>query len=367
MIAFLTLLACAYEAPLDPDRDPMLNAITGTITYEGEEVPGPVHVLAYDVDNPPIPEGTGSPVTFASVDPADFTGEDGTLAAAYGVSNLPDGTYYIRALVDADWDFSPLATATTAASCGDEAGGYLASLGGTQLGRVTVQGGELAENISIIINRSYDEERAAFRVATEEPLVQGGGLYTLSLEAIAVETEELYLAGPAPAVDDLSELEDPCQTGFVIDVIDADGDGLADAHPNPLIAERGYKDVWPRVYMRFSGSEEHPLPEGAAYWATELPNLISFQGWDVDALAASGDRPVLTSVLAGWADLSLLYYEDGSTEEVLPPDIPTDEWTITVAPYSGQVWTLPNETPEFTSVGGWDSAGQELGVEVVDP
>ena len=36
MIAFLALLACAYEAPVDPERDPMLNGITGSVTYATE-------------------------------------------------------------------------------------------------------------------------------------------------------------------------------------------------------------------------------------------------------------------------------------------------------------------------------------------
>jgi len=378
MLILLTLLACEYQAPVAAN-EAMLNGISGVVTYGGQSIDGPVHVLVYDVDNPPIPEGTGAPLTFASIDPADFTGENGVWSAPYGVTGIPDGEYYVRVLVDNDWDFSPLATAATAASCGDEAGGYITDIGATQLGTVELTGGEHAKNITLTVNRDYPRERAAFEISHPDDgqytITAGGGQSIMTLKSVGIYSDLLVgdgtpftLEGPYDGGDDL------CQTGFVINAIDDDGDGFADPHPNPVIAEFGYADVWPRVYMRYNGpqpgNEEglEPWPDGT-YYATELPLLISFLGVDQDEIAASGEEVVLTEILAGWADLALLY-EDGQPAGYVYPDeadFPKDvQWDVTVAPYSGQVWTVPNEMADYGSLSDdFDPAPQAIGVPVL--
>lgn len=366
LAALPPLAACAWQAPLDPDADPVQNSLAGTVVYGGGAPPAPVVVVAYDAADPPPPTGTGRPVTFATVPPEAFdTTPDGLLSAAWDLAPLPDGEWLISALMDVDGDFQPLLTATAGATCGDLAGGYLADLETGALATVTVSGGQLVEGITLVLGLEYPYERPAWRFQTNT-IDQWAALTALVnpaddaeifvIESTAIQSSLLDITGPYDGTD-------PCDTALMVRWVDEDGDGLADPHWIEQYASAGLRKAWPRVYALFLGSEEVPLAEGELYAVEAVPDpwLRDENGGAI----ITGEVTPLTELRVAFPPAAQHFLPDGSVEILQAPDLPTGAWAVTVVQESGQTWTLPNELPDFPSTGeGWEP-GAQSGVLIV--
>src|SRR5262249_28449469 len=150
----LFLAGCSYEAPLDPNTQPLLGSISGEVVFGGatgtdpsaETELGPTYVLLYDAANPGPPAGTGTPITFAAVSPDAFSGTDvGIDAAPFTLTRVVPGQYLVNALVDMDGNFNPLVTALAGPTCGDWGGAHISDLVTQAQAPVTVSSGELTD------------------------------------------------------------------------------------------------------------------------------------------------------------------------------------------------------------------------------
>ena len=133
--------------------------------YQWDATTGPTFVLVYDSSAPPPPEGIGRPLSFSAVPEAAFnTTVDGLIAADYAIPNLPDGEYLVTALMDVDEDFHPIIAdgALSGATCGDWLGAYVSDVLNPEFASVTVQNGQLQDDVTLAIAQEVSVERPAF-------------------------------------------------------------------------------------------------------------------------------------------------------------------------------------------------------------
>lgn len=309
-ITVLALLGgCDYEAPLNPFADPLANAIQGTVVLDGPDSGANAVVLAYAADNPGPPSGTGRPLTFTTITADQFTGAGGVQSAPFTLTSVPDGSYIITALLDIDGDFNPLASGLGGATCGDWVGLHAEALGEALPAVVSVDGGVLQDEITVLVNTAIGLERPAHTIVGDVELskqlgrdsaadptaiqlfrLRATGVHTnyapLTSQVVAPTDQPLDLAGPCPLEDaftqDLCDASitschcegdalNPCETAFWVWVVDQycdsdpvgapgtqdlfcdTGDGFPDAYPSELQAAAGIRDIWPRVFLSWLG------------------------------------------------------------------------------------------------------------------
>lgn len=340
----LLLAGCGWQPPLDPDAAAVDNALAGTLVYSGDAAPGDVVVILYDAADPPPPTGTGGPVTFSTVPASAFTGDGaGVQSAPWTLSQVPDGDFLVSALMDLDGDFHPLLSSNAGATCGDVAGGHLADLGSTEPGVVSVTGGELLDDVTLLVASAYPIERPAFRFDTNAvdrdaaaaalfDFEDDSELFTLS--STAVLSELVQLTGPFDG-------SDPCDVAFWVHFPDDDGDGAPD--PHVTYGEEGVPMVWPRVYMRWLGE----LEDGGSIVAEAVPNplMLTIFGGPVEL----GVTTPMTSMDVAFVPAAVHILPDGTREVLDVADVPTGAWSVTVVAETGQTWTVPNETASAAS------------------
>ena len=348
------LSACIYTAPLDPDASAGLNTISGTIVINGTRQLGPTCVLVYDSSAPPPPEGTGRPLSFSAVPEAAFnTTVDGLIAADYAIPNLPDGEYLVTALMDVDEDFHPIIAdgALSGATCGDWLGAYVSDVLNPEFASVTVQNGQLQDDVTLAIAQEVSVERPAFFLP-DTPIMSrslaGSSPTTphlLTLETTAIHSDDgVELSGPFDG-------EEVCDTAFTVVVYDRDGDGQPDPHPDPTLAARGARDIWPEIYLQYLGE-----PDGAGGFTNTLDKGEAYLGQGIivpDFL--SGDAvPVNTPVLLTSLPLPgyrvrFILPNRNSTTVTNPLALPPGAWSVTAISPTGQTWTVPNGLSFFDS------------------
>jgi len=303
----LSLLAygCAYTAPENfNSQTDALNTISGTILAQGVEDPGYAMVLVYDASNPGPPLGTGRPLTFTTVPASAFTDNGaGIKSAPYAIPYLPDSDpgvrvagakefehsgYHVTVLLDQDANASPFAAGLQGATFGDYVGAHLADIETGVRGDVTVSGGELKNDVTIVVTDHITLQRPAFSLPTlpviDMPLAQASGVdpaltQSYRIQSVGVHTsygknQPLDLYGPcdiAPEFDQATcdvtsgcpcdeDTLDPAETAFWVMFVDADGDGAHDPYPdNPdgtpsLQALNGITDTWPRMFIEYMGT-----------------------------------------------------------------------------------------------------------------
>lgn len=360
LVSLLCLAACNYEAPLLEDPNPT-NVIAGEIVVSGLPTPGTAIVLLFDAANPGPPAGTGSPLTFATVDSTLFTQDgSGLQGAPYAFTGIPDGSYLVQGLVDVDGDFNPFEGTLAGSTCGDVVGGHLESAVSTAFAPVTVQGGQLLDNVPVVLARAIPFERPAFVLAggsvSQSAAANPMTPQTFQLAATGVHTAfgedyPLDLEGPCVGLDgspacDPAQLV-PCDTALWVNVRDAEGDGIPDVRPE------GIPDVWPRVYLQLLSDQ---LERGESWSAEALP-----LGAELGAMALGAPAPVpfgtpvpLETLSVTWLPLARHVHAEGAQTDPATGarfdvvdlrtggSIPTGQWAITVVLESGQTWTLPN-------------------------
>ncbi|MCB9670691.1 MAG: hypothetical protein H6736_18190 [Alphaproteobacteria bacterium] len=369
----LLLVACGYDAPLDPQAPLPGSVITGEVLVTGVEVPGDVAVLVYAADDPPPPAGTGRPLTFTTVPAAAFTGPGaGVAAAPYALTDLPAGAYLLQALMDLDGDFNPFEATTAGATCGDVGGAHLGDLATGEVAVVELGADLRLDDVTIVVGSVVPIERPAFFVASETAISRAGSLnpttpQRFTLAATAVHTAfgptfPLDLQGPCTPVEG-TPLCDPtvldlCDTAVWVHVKDADGNGLPDLRAD-LPAEAGIPDIWPRVYLQLLGA-----PEGESWSAEAIPLLA-----EIGAMQLGAPQPLpfgtpvpLAAASVTWLPVAKHVHPNGAlvdprTGEAYdvvdlrvtadPASIPAGTWAVTVVSESGQTWSVPNRLAEI--------------------
>jgi hypothetical protein len=356
------LFACAYEAPYEPNAlYPSTNTITGEVVSD-VAVSATVIVFLTPAAAPMPPNGTGSPITFTTVPASAFTGRDaGVQSAAFTVSNVPDGEYVLTALMDVDGNFQPLYDALAGGTCGDYVGAHLAGLSSTDLGVVDVAGGELLDDVTVIVASELLFERPAFSL-------EGFGSNTGGEDDATVDraqggedsTSQVYRLTPTGVHSsmplELADLGESCGVGFAMYAPDADADGQFD--PHPVYGDIGLFDLWPKMFLQYLGTPEigeggtvsfsNDLREGESWAAENVPDPTYYPIFGVVA-------PGQTVLLDGPIDLLWLpgakhFLPDGTVEtETDPSRIPAGAWSMTLISFTGQTWSMPNELPRYES------------------
>lgn len=380
-------VGCGYEAPLDEDAPALLNAIEGDVLFAGTGDPATTYVLVFDDTSPGPPVGTGSPVTFAAVAGDAYDGGEGPVSAPFSLTRIGDGGYFLNALMDVDGDFNPFSSALAGATCGDWVGAYLTSLAGTDQGVVEVRGGELVSGVSVLVGQRLDLERPAFELvgAPELSLALTTGpvplLFRVQATSVATAFSDepdpfLLQLGPActPAAVPYCELMPSCacdvaafadcSTALWVWMVDADADGLPDPYPDEALAAAGLFDIWPRVFLEYTGEQgtfEHGgsvLPER---WVTQAHPLaaelgyVLLTGGDPSTLGPIGQPFPAHSLSVTFSPVFVHYHADGAMGEdangpfdlvdarVTPDAVPAGGYATTLVSFTGQTWTVPNE------------------------
>jgi len=337
VLTSVLLAGCAWEVPQDTDAPALLNEISGQIIVTGVDSPADTMVLLFAADDPPPPDGTGSPVGFATVPASSFTQTDrGMRSAPFSLTDVPDGFWLITALMDMDGDFQPLLTSNAGATCGDYLGAYLDDLETQEIGYVGASGGEKIGDVPVIVASEEPIERPAFQFASNQVDRASSETQTFTLQSTGVYSELVELTGPFDGTD-------ACDTMFYVWVKDDDGDGVPD--DNLTYPGQGAYDIWPRVYLQFMGSSETQLDEGEQYVGEAIvyPDFMAEPDF---VLGVPTPRTHLTLIFVPAAQH---YLPDGTVETVQGGDVPAGPWSVTVVNVTGQTWTLPNETAAYAS------------------
>lgn len=370
----LAAVGCAWEAPLlDTELAPhLLNSISGTVVFVGEGELAPTFITVYDARNPGPPLGTGSPISFSAIAAEEWSDGTELPAVPYGVSRLPDGEYYVNALMDVDGDFNPRDGTLAGATCGDWVGSHISDLDARVPEPVLLQRedgterGVRLEDVTLLLGQPIAVERPVFQLVdsptvsiADLPLVPPYGLpTTLTLRATAVDVEIVNLDGEAdPERANLVQLGDACapdpkldgapieqlgwrpcdvadiapvgglpqcRTQILAELVDADLDGLLDISTDPALAAAGIPEIWPRVYLQHI--PEAPIPyviDGKTYverWVTQaVPMLLQIQGAAAYKLPPDAIAPVGQPLFANELSVTLLpvfvhYHEAGQLD-----------------------------------------------------
>jgi hypothetical protein len=351
--AQLALMGCSYDVPLDPDGPDLKNSISGAVVISGASEASTVVILVYNADDPPPPAGLGRPVSLATVPASDFSGSSGLLEAEYMVSELPDGSYLVNALMDVDSDFHPLLSAAAGGTCGDMAGTYPVSATELSSSPVEVSGGELVDGVTVVVALEYQTERPAFTMADGASISQTknggiGGVFTLTSTAVHAMLGDIPL--------DFTDPGTTCGPLFLVRFTDDDADSFPD--PHPVFGDLGLFNAWPKVYLEYLGDGDVTLEPGERYF-TEAPIYPApFVDTKTGALPVNTLIPTPT-LLPYFVPGVQHQLPDGTLELVQAPSVPQGSWNVTVVLETGQTWTLPNELAGFPSTdAGFDPLSQ---------
>ena len=244
-------------------------------TGRAAEVPGHVVLLLFRYDNPPPPSGSATSAEnilalpgstlFALSDcmPAEPTAEDLTPISRTVAFTWPSirlgRTYQLRGFYDGDADFNPLFSVRSLATRGDIGGGAFvsASASSPQYEPLSFPAAELAPNgfvlggVSVTLGAPVRTERPLFRVSETTRALSSEATIPLLSDAVAREEALYQLAQMRISLIDGPETTDErghaygealnaagisfdfrsASHGMPIQRIDANADGVPDAHP----------------------------------------------------------------------------------------------------------------------------------------
>jgi hypothetical protein len=402
-LALLLLSACDYEVYVDPDAKAPLNVITGTIVVAGLTEPSDTIVLVFPGNNGPPPgvagglTNTGQPITFAVVPGSEFTtgNTDGTMSAPFYLTGLADNSYIVTALIDLDANFHPLVDFMGGSTCGDMTGAHVSDLLAGTLAPIDVSGGTHTSDIAIFVGVQNTWGRPAWEFDSETPpkitrqiaiddpeATQSYKIHTAGISAFQpFEGLPPYeIAGPLDV--DAWDGEQTCESTFVMNPRDLDGDNLPDPHPD-IPPTPNVHDIWPRVFVSYLGEPQadgtfvNTRPEGETWAGAGVinPTNVFFGFWPLNQFTPSDEMEVIwvpgakrfyTALEGGTCDSETHIYDpvmNQCVETVTNPlDIPAGAWGVTVMQYSGQTWTIPNTTAGET-LGGLTAQANYLLVE----
>ncbi len=333
LLASLPAAGCVVEPPLEEGAaPPEAVTLSGDLVLTDADRTGPGIVLRYDAADPPPPLGLGRPVDLASVPDAWTRPTEGAMASApWTMTGVEDGTWLLTGLVDVDGDFNPAFDFTAGATCGDLPGAFLGSPTDDTPLPLAVSAPDHVEGVDLLFGDPIPIERPAFTVDEA----------TRRIDQLSAETQviQVHATGISHPLLDLAPPDaEACPTLFWLTLVDEDGDGAVDPHPNEDLAAAGFAATWPRLYLLLVAPEDPSVVADGSTWITELP---LYQG-----LGQVGGTPAttpLTDLLGVWPGAVLRIAPDGTQEVVAPPDIPTGGWGLLVVAETGQTWMVPNQ------------------------
>jgi hypothetical protein len=138
-------------------------------------------------------------------------------------------------------------------------------------------------------------------------------------------------------------------------MVDADEDGVLDPYPGETQAEAGFYDVWPRVYIEYTGE----LPEGERWVSENFPLGFDLAiNPDPAQFGPLGVPFPVESLSVLWSPVFRHYWEGGTDgtdvsgpfdyvdlrdADVASEDVPAGQYALTVVSFTGQTWSLPND------------------------
>lgn len=349
------LPGCTWDAPVVGSETPA-NVVSGTAFVGAAETTGDAIVFLTDASNPMPPLGTGSPATFAAVPAERFSSGPGLPSADFTVTGVPDGDWMVTGLLDVDQDFHPLVPggAMAGATCGDLVGAWVSDLQVPVPAVLPLSNGARVDDVTVTLASALTTERPAFTLTQPTPLdraaaasdpgtPQGFALQAAGVYAGFEGDVTLRLDGPYDPADPR-----PCQTAFLVEVPDADKDGLPD--PHPLLPEPFF-DVSPDIFLQWIppttdvdgaplGPDGEPL-EGRSWASLAVPSPAGLLD---GSLPAPGTGPALVPALSlVWVPAGTLTEGDGTEVPITDPrELPSGAWSVTVVQATGQTWTVPN-------------------------
>ncbi len=326
-LTVLALVAASCGDPTIEEYEPRAGVITGTVLVASlprTDPPNPcvptpargnVIVTLFAEDMLPPPEGTSSPLSFivvpeASFFPADDLG-DGVFAAPFTIPTVPAGRYQVRAFLDADDDFHPTISLLAQPTAGDVGGGYVDDDGAFRI--VEVKNEAATPQITVRVGRAIPVERPGFAHSS-----------TTTFTVPYATPQRLVLSSRAIMATEVT-MKPEC-TRFLVQYVDADGDGTPDDSNGDHLP-----DLYPQVLLRRINA---PGETGTIL----IPGIIDPLPYR-DLLAVVPAVPTATlAVLLP----PLAARQTAAGLELLPAPPPGEYETIVISG-TGQTWQVPND------------------------
>ncbi|MCO4770711.1 MAG: hypothetical protein KDA24_11835 [Deltaproteobacteria bacterium] len=343
---------------------PPRTLVAGTVsTGDGTEPGGPVVLTAFDCAAPPPPEGTGSPVDLATINPSAFV--DGVATFAFG-EVAAESCLIITGYIDVDRTFAALYSISQLPTDSD-----------IQLTAEIVNVGPADENgmvapvtdVAVEVLGEVVLEPPAFTVVGPDA---GPVVMTRSATVGATDTVLMTLV----ASPHTSPMLETAESFFTFEFApDADGNGLPDDFNGD-----GVPDVlWPRVLV-LKGDPADPegldtvdppvvlpgivLPldtTNAGNLSTNLALQSAIEG--VGFPGGIGLFDSLTVAVPGLVVTDLATATTAPIESVALSGVEVDgDYTVLVMNATGQTWQVPNESILF----GSETQGSGFRVEPPD-
>jgi hypothetical protein len=343
LLSTILLPACEAFPRVDPSVEDVPGSVVQGTVMVGDDVaaPAPTILLMSAADDPMPPRGTGSPVTFATVNAGDFgPAGEGVLGAPFAFTGVTPGDWLILGLMDVDRSFHPAVSALATPTCGDLSGWNLGVTPDASAG-ITVDEQVRLQGIVVGPLRRIDGPQPIASVSGSAALVPNESVRLIAVGVHAAFGDSLRLDVPDPG----QAGEDGCEAGFRFERVDADGNGSADASALlPLVEDR-----WPRAIFQWMGTPIDTDDDG------EPDDFDRGDVGDDVTIAAIGD-PAPTHDLPApgvQVDLSELDVRftgfgqridpDGTSTILAGGDLPAGAWSLTLVSRQGQIFMLPNE------------------------
>jgi hypothetical protein len=289
---------------------------------------GDVLLFLFNAAQPPPPEGSGRPVSFAVLSSDAVFGnaadEDaGPFTAPFSFSLVTPGRYLVRGFVDANADFIPWYSVTNEVNEGD--------IGGAAL--------DAATHAPRVLEVRTDASGAPLPVTDVPVTISDIARVSADRPAFEVSVPSLALSGPAKVILRAMPLTDALvwepSACFLAHLVDQNGDGAPDDSNGD-----GAPDFWPRVAVRKMAddsllSDEAVALEAGFDFSGILDNLNDANG---QVKAAPSREAELALVIKPRAfDIS------DPAHPVALDAPPAGRYSITVIESTGQTWRVPNE------------------------
>jgi hypothetical protein len=336
LIPVCALAAAACTSPNVDEYQSHTGIVQGTVLYPSGKVRGNAIVFLFKADDPPPPEGSGSPVSFVVVSAHDLfhdipAGVPGTFAAPFTIPTVPPGTYQIRAFLDSHASFNPTIDLLNQPTAGDVGGGYVDPATAAFL-PVTVAMDQSSSEITVVLGVNILDERPAFAITSTPSITVPFATFAhLQITAHPIRRSVIDM--------------DPTRTRFRVEFVDENHDGIPDDKNGDHLP-----DVYPLVLLERTDPVD---PLGTII----VPCIVDPYPY-LDRIAATGSAT--TSVLE--AIVPPVAIQRGASGDQLLDGIPPGTYAVIVVSGAGQTWQVPNALDTIDTTAKDPTQGQSVAV-----